>query len=98
MRKMLPDSILDLGKCPNRKTNETKLHVLRLGLFARSKIETECIFLIKYYIITIINDYYYETNGAFWPIFNKVKNGFPIAFSDLAQKGLVFFLHDKKLI
>ena len=50
------------------------------------------IFLIKYYIITIL-----KKIGAFWSIFNKVKYGFPISFSNLAQKGLGFF-PAKKLI
>ena len=41
----------------------------------RFKIESEGIFLIKYYIITIL-----KKIGAFRPIFNKVKNGFHIVF------------------
>ena len=49
MRKMLSDSILDLGKCPNRKMHESESAFFRLGHFARSKIESESIFLIKYY-------------------------------------------------
>ena len=52
MKKMLSDSILDLGKCRNRKGMTEKMHVFRLGHFARSKIKYDNIFLIKYYIIT----------------------------------------------
>ena len=55
MRKMLSDSILDLGKCPNQKHMKVKVHVFRLGHFLMSKIKSESIFLIKYYIITILN-------------------------------------------
>ena len=63
---MLSDSILDLGKCPNRKSMKVKVQFFLLGHFARSKIGSESIFVIKYYIITIL-----KKNGAIWPLFNK---------------------------
>ena len=53
-----------------------KVHVFWLGHFARSKIESENIFLIKYYIITVL-----KKIGAFQSVFKNVKkNGFPIVF------------------
>ena len=45
---------LDLGKCLTGKLMIVKVRVFRLGHFARSKIKSESIFLIKYYIITIL--------------------------------------------
>ena len=54
MKNMLSDSILDLGKCPTGKRMKVKVHVFWLGHFARSKIKSEGIFLIKYCIITIL--------------------------------------------
>ena len=60
---MLSDQILDLRKCPNRKTHESESACFPVGA-----LPNESIFLIKYYIITVI-----KKNGAFWPIFNKVK-------------------------
>ena len=86
MRKMFSDSILDLGKCPNPKTHESESACFQVGHFARSKIKSKSIFLIKYYIITILKKF-----GAIRCIFNKVKNGFPIVFSNLALKGSGFF-------
>ena len=52
MRKMLSDSILDLRKCPNRKTHESESAYFWFGHFARSKIKSESIFLI----ITILKN------------------------------------------
>ena len=92
VRKMLLDSIFDLGKCPNRKTHESESAFFWLGHFARSKIKSESIFLIKYYIINS------KKKRAFWPLFNKVKNGFPLVFSNLARKGSMGFFQARKLI
>ena len=74
------------GSAPTGKRVKVKVHVFWLGHFARSKIEYESIFLIKYYINTIL--IFFE---AFRPLFNKVKNGFPIVFLNLQRKGFVFF-------
>ena len=68
---------------------KVKVHVYRLGHFARSKIESESTFLIKYYIITIN---FFQRFGV------SVKNGFPIVFSNLAQKGSGVFFQATKLI
>ena len=51
MRKMLSYSILDLGKCPNLKTHGSESACFPVG----SKMETKSNFLIKYYLITILN-------------------------------------------
>ena len=51
---MLSDSILDLGSVSTGKCMKVKVHVFRLGHFARSNIESERIFLIKNYIINIL--------------------------------------------
>ena len=82
---MLSESIFGLGKCPNRKTHESK-SVFWLGHFASSKIESKSSFPIKYYIITI--QFFLERFGLY---FTKSKNGFPIVFSSLARKGSKFF-------
>ena len=95
MRKMLSESILDLEKCPNRKRMKVKVHVFRLGHFARSKIESESIFLLKYYIITILKKEF----GAFWPIFNKVKTWISHGIFKSCAEGFAFFLlQARKLI
>ena len=73
---------------------KVKVHVFRLGHFARSKIEYESIFLIKYYIITILK----KKLERFGLYLTKSKNGFPIKFSNLARKGLGFFFRSRKLI
>ena len=86
MRKMLSDSILDLRKCPNRKMHESE-HAFFPGHFARSKIESESIYLMKYYIITIPKNW-----GAFQPTFNKVKKmDFPLYFQILHRRFQGFF-------
>ena len=73
---------------------KVKVHVFRLGHFARSKIESESIFLIKYYIITIIN-FILERFSLY---LTKPKNGFPIVFSNLARRGSRVFFQARKLI
>ena len=55
MRKILSESILDLGKCPNRKMHESERACFPVGALREVQIESESIFLIKYYIITILN-------------------------------------------
>ena len=57
-----------LLSAPTRKHALSLPCVFRLGHFPRSKIDSEIIFLIKYYIITIL-----KKIGAFRPFFNKVK-------------------------
>ena len=44
MRKMLSESILDLGKCPNQKMHESECACFQVGAFYE---------VIKYYIITV---------------------------------------------
>ena len=72
---------------------KVKVHVFWLGHFPRSKIDLESMFLIKYYIITIL--IFVERFG---PYLTKSKNGFPIVFSNLAQKGSRVFFQARKLI
>ena len=50
--KKASDLILDFGKCPNRKT--CTFTFMRFSVGARSKIKSGSVFLIKYYIITIL--------------------------------------------
>ena len=73
---------------------KVKVHVLRLGHFPKSKIESENIFLIKYYIITILN-FFLERFGQY---LIKSKNEFPIVFSNLARKGSRVFFQARRLI
>ena len=60
MGKLLSDLIFDLAKCPNQITCTFTFMHFPWGYFPRSKIDSECIFLIKYYIIPIL-----KKNGAF---------------------------------
>ena len=82
---------MDFGprKVP-RKTGKHALSLLcdfRLGHFLRSKIESEIIFLIKYYIITIL-----KKIEAFRPTFNKVKKmDFPLYVQILRGRVQGFF-------
>ena len=88
MRKMLSDSMLDLAKCPNRKMHKSEPACFLLGHSPRSKIKSEknshkvCInYCSKFFL------------EAFLSIVKKVKKrGFPIVFSNLAQKGYFFFV------
>ena len=91
MGKLLSNLILQ--SAPTRKHALSLSCVFQLGHFPRSKNYSDCIFLIKYHLITIL-----KKIGAFQPIFNKVKIGFPIVFSNLARKGSRDFCHARKLI
>ena len=64
---------------------KVKVHVFRLGHFARSKIKSESIFLIKHYIITI------KKMGRFRPIFNKVKKWISFCIFKSCAEGFGFF-------
>ena len=91
---MLSDSILDLGKLPNRKNHESESALFWLGHFAKSKIESESIFLIKYFIISILNFFW----GPFGPLFTKEKKLiFHCVFKSCAEGFRVFF-QARKLI
>ena len=68
-------------------------NAFRLGHFSRSKIESKSIFLIKYYIFTILNFVW-----AFRPKSKKVKKLISIVFSNLGRKGSGFFFQARKLI
>ena len=67
---------------------KVKVHVFCLGHFARSNIESESSFPIKYYNITILN-FLLERFSLY---LTKSKNGFPIVFSHLARKVSGFLL------
>ena len=54
MRTMLSDSILDLKKCPNRKTHESESACFPVEALCEVQIKSESIILINYYIITIV--------------------------------------------
>ena len=57
-------------------------------------MEYESIFLIKYYIITVI-----KKIGAFWPIFNKVKQWISHCIFKSFAKGVKgFFFSARELI
>ena len=92
MRKLLSDTILDLGKCPNRKTY-TFTFIFRLAHFLRSKIEYEGIFLIKHYIIT--SQIFF---GVFRPIFNKFKKLISHFIFKSCAEGFKGFFQARKLI
>ena len=95
MRKLLSDLILDLAKCPNRKTCTFPFIRFLIGALPKVQNYSESIFLIQEYKTTILN----LVLECFCPNFYKSKNGFPIACSNLAQKGYVFFLlQPRKLI
>ena len=93
MRKCFQNQFWTSGSAPIGKCMKEKVHVFWLGHFARSKIESESSFPIMYYIITI-----QKKNVVFRPIFNKVKNGFPIVFSNLARKDSGVFFQARKQI
>ena len=85
--KRFSDSILDLGKCPNPKTHESESACFQVGHFARSKIESESIFLIKFYIITILNIFW--SNLVY--IYQSRKMDFPLYFQILSGRVQGFF-------
>ena len=68
MRKCFQNQFWTSGSAPIGKRMKVKLHVFWLGHMARSKIEFESSFPIKYYIITI-----FKKIGVFRLIFNNVK-------------------------
>ena len=77
MRKMLSDSISELRKCPNRKTCTFTFMHFPVGAHPEVQNESERIFFIKYYIITIPKKFF----GAFWFILKKKsKMDFPLHF------------------
>ena len=61
--------------------NYAYFRVFWFGHFPRSGVESESSFLIKYYIITVLN-FFLERFGQY---LKKSKNGFPIVFSNLAR-------------
>ena len=69
---------------------KVKVCVFRLGHFARSKLESESIFLIKYYITIILNFF-----GAFRPIFIKVKKWISHCNFKSCMEGFGFFFFFK---
>ena len=73
---------------------KVKVNVFRLAHFLMSKIETESIFLIKYYTNTILKRKF----RAFRPIFNKVKNGISHCIFKSFTEGFRVFFQAGKLI
>ena len=77
--KLLSKLILDHRKCLKEKT--CTLMRFPVGALPEVKNQFESSFLTKCYIITVLNVFW-----AFRSVFKNVKNGFPIKFSNLAQK------------
>ena len=84
--KLLSKSILDFGKWENWKYANTYLHIFSLTT-SRSPN------LISKAVLKWEGPYFSckKKIGAFWPTTKKLKIGFPIVFSNIAQKGLGFF-------
>ena len=83
MTKMLSKSILNLGKCPNRKTHESESACFLV--WALRKVQNR---IWKQFSHKVLYNYYskffLERFGLY---LTKSKNGFPIVFSNLARKG-----------
>ena len=92
MRKMLSETILDLGKCPNRKTHESESACFLVG--ALCKVQN-----LKAVSHKVLYNYYSIFFGAFRPIFNKVKKWIFHCIIKSCAEGFVFFLlQARKLI
>ena len=65
---MLSDSILDLGKWPNRKTYTFTF--MRFPVGALPEVQN---WIWTHFSHKVLCNYYFFLNGAFWSIFNKVK-------------------------
>ena len=84
MRKKFQIQFLTSQRAPTGKHALSLVCAFGLGHFPRSKIECESIFLIKYYIFTIIKKKKFE---AFWFIFKKVKKmDFSLHFQILRKR------------
>ena len=83
-----------MGSAPTGKHALSLACVFHLGHFLRSKIESESIFLKKYYIITFL---YIKKNWSVLPIFNKVKKWITHCIFKSCAEGFSFFFKDRKL-
>ena len=84
---MLSDSILDLGKCPNRKTHESESACFPVG--ALPKVQN---WIWKHFSHKVLYNYYSKKNcGAFRPLFNKVKKWISHCIFKSCAEGLRFF-------
>ena len=82
MRKMLSETILDLGKGPNQKMHESEKACFLVG--ALRKVQNQIWKQLLY-------NYYYKKIGAFWLIFNKVKKWISHGILKSCMEGFGFF-------
>ena len=94
MRKMLSNSILDLGKCPNRKLCTFTFMRFLVGAFP--KVQNR---IWKHFPHKVLYNYNSKLFlERFCLYLTKSKNGFPIVFPNLARKGSTVFFQARKLI
>ena len=76
MRKMLSDSILDLGKCPNRKMHESESACFPVG--ALSEVQNRISKHFSHEVLYNLYSYFFlERVGLY---LTKSRNIFPIVF------------------
>ena len=88
MRKMLSDSILDLGKCPNRQMHESESAFFPVGALCEAQN-----WIRKHFSRKVLYNYYLKKKLEPFSLYlTTSKNWFPIVLSNLARKGSFFFL------
>ena len=93
MKKMLSDSILDLAKCPNRKT--CTFTFMRFSFGALSEVQN---WIWKHFSHKVLYNYcskiFLEIFGSY---LRKSKMDFPLHFQILRERVWDFFLQARKL-
>ena len=74
MGKLLSNSILDLAKCSNQKTCTLTFLRFPIGALPGSKIYSKSIFLIKYYIVTILKKNW-SVSTNIYKVKKRISNG-----------------------
>ena len=92
MRKMLSDSILDLGKCPNQKTHESENACFLVGALCEVKNR-----IWKHFSHKVLYNYYSTFFCVSDYTFLSQKMDFPLYFQILRRRVWVFF-QARKLI
>ena len=93
MRKKLSESILDLRKCPNRKTHESESAYFLVGELC--KVQNQ---IWQHFSHKVIHNYYYKfLFWVFWPIFNKVKKWISHCIFKSYAEGFRVFFQARKL-
>ena len=94
MGKLLSDSILDLGNCPNFKTCTFTFMHFPVGALpeVQNRIRKQFSHKVLYSFLT---KFFLERFGQY---LKKSKKGFPIVFSNLARKGSRGFFQARKVI